>query len=120
MPPVLWVGLGSALGGASRYLAYVLMARYFAPDFPVTTLAVNVSGSLALGFFAGRGELPENVRLFLIPGICGGFTTFSTFSFDLLTLLRASEPGKAALYAAASVLVCLLGTWAGWTLSGGR
>ncbi|HBY64066.1 MAG TPA: fluoride efflux transporter CrcB [Solibacterales bacterium] len=118
VPPFLWVALGSAAGGAARYFSYLFLAQRFDPAFPVTTLAVNVLGSFAIGFVMGRPGLPEPVRLFLAPGLCGGFTTFSTFSLDVLTLLREGEPGKAAAYALASVALCLGGVWAGWWVSG--
>ena len=114
-----WIGVGSALGGVARYGCSVLAARAFGAGFPWGTLLVNVSGSLAVGFLAtlalAEGRLPLSVeaRLFLVVGVCGGFTTFSSFSLETLNLARDGEWFGAGAYILCSVLLCLLAVWVG-------
>jgi CrcB protein len=107
MSAYLLVALGSAIGGVARYGVYQLMARWLGTQFPWGTLAVNLAGSALIGWLAAT--LPPAAapwRLLLMTGVCGGFTTFSAFSMDTLQLLRAGEPGRAALNVAGSVLSC--------------
>jgi len=111
------IAVGGAVGSVSRYLAQLLVARHFVYPFPLGTLLVNVLGCLLIGFFyaaAERGTIasPE-LRLLLTTGFCGGFTTFSTFSYETLTLLTDGEYFFVALYAAGSVLLGLLAAFAG-------
>lgn len=114
-----WIGLGSALGGMARYWCTVAMARMAGDTFPWGTLTVNVLGCCIIGLFAalaappGRLLVPSSARLFVMTGICGGFTTFSTFGLDTLNLARSGEWGKALGNAAASMILCLLGVWLG-------
>ncbi len=108
----LWVALGSALGGMGRYACSGLGARWLGETFPWGTLFVNVSGSLVIGALAvalpGDGRvLGDNARDFLMIGICGGFTTFSSFSLETLNLARNGEWGAAAGYTIGSVVLCL-------------
>ncbi len=119
MERFLWVCLGSAIGGGARYLASVAALRLLGPAFPFGTLAVNVAGSFLIGFImqAGVGASPESatLRIFLTVGVLGGFTTFSTFSYETLNLLRTGALGTAFLYLAlsivASLAACLLGVY---------
>jgi len=119
LTPYAWIALGSALGGALRYSWYGIMARLFGETFPWGTLAVNIAGCTFIGFFAsftgpdGRVLVSPTVRQFVMPGLCGGFTTFSTFSLETLNLARDGEWGKAAANVLASVLLCLAGVWLG-------
>jgi len=114
MPPVLLVALGSAAGGVARWaLAGWIDAR--APGFPWGTLAVNVIGAALIGGAAAVVER-DAVRLLLITGVLGGFTTFSAYSQQTLALLQEGRAGAAAAYAAGSVLACLLACWGGWAL----
>lgn len=111
------IAVGGAVGSVSRYLAQLLVARHFVYPFPLGTLLVNVLGCLLIGFFyaaAERGTIasPE-LRLLLTTGFCGGFTTFSTFSYETLTLLTDGEYFFVALYAAGSVLLGLLAAFVG-------
>lgn len=118
----LWIGLGSALGGMARYWTYCLIARAAGGTFPWGTLMVNVVGSTFIGWFAaltapeGRWLVPVAARQFVMVGICGGFTTFSSFSLETLRLVNDGEWGKAVFNAAASLVLCLAGVWLGWTI----
>lgn len=113
MPGFLCVGAGGALGAMLRYAISLLPCK---GTFPVLTLATNVLGALAIGYIAGaaarRGVSPGMV-LFLKTGVCGGFTTFSTFSLETYDLLSAGHHGVAVAYMAISVLLCLAGIAAG-------
>ena len=92
------------------------------PRFPWGTLLINVLGSLIIGLVAGLTALPArvgvhpDVRVFLMVGVCGGFTTFSAFSLQSLELLQAGEAASALGYMAGSVLLCLIAVGAGWLL----
>ena len=108
----LWVALGSALGGIGRYACSGLGARYFGETFPWGTLFVNVSGSLVIGILAfaipaDSRLLADNSREFLMIGICGGFTTFSSFSLETLNLARNGDWASATTYTVGSVVLCL-------------
>ena len=89
-----WNGLGSALGGMGRYWCSGVIARAFGETFPWGTIIVNASGSLIIGFLAtlmspdGRLLVPPDARTFLMIGLCGGYTTFSSFSLQTLNLVR--------------------------------
>ena len=115
----LWIGLGSALGGMARYGCSGLAARYMGVTFPWGTLIVNVSGSLVIGFLAtmavadGRMLLSLDARAFLMIGVCGGFTTFSSFSIETLDLARDGEWLWAGANVVVSVVLCLLAVWLG-------
>ena len=113
----LIVFLGAGIGGAGRHGVNVLMARLFGTGFPRGTFTVTVVGcflrGVIAGFFAFRGHLPQEARLFLTTGILGGFTTFSAFSLDAALLWERGEGGLAAIYVAASVVLSLLGVFAG-------
>ena len=115
---IWYVALGSAVGGVSRYLLQGLVQRLTATTFPSGTLAVNVSGSLVLGFILRYAlETPAvspEVRALLTVGFCGGYTTFSTFSYETAALLEDGDYRRAALYVTASVLLSLVGTFAGF------
>ena len=108
----LWIALGSAIGGVSRFaLGSWIMERYGA-TLPWGTLAINILGSGLIGFFAAAVK-PLPWRQFLMVGICGGFTTFSSFSLETLALLRDGHTGRALVYIGLSIFVCLLSVWAG-------
>jgi CrcB protein len=113
------VFLGGGVGAASRHGINLLVARLIGGDFPWATFVINVTGSflmgLAAGYFAFRagGEMSQNTRLFLTTGILGGYTTFSTFSLDAALLWERGAAGQAAAYAAGSVVLAILGLFAG-------
>jgi len=109
----LIVMAGGALGTLARYLIG-LMALPISQDLPWGTIIINIIGSFIIGFFGtmtvthGRFPAPENLRLFVMVGICGGFTTFSAFSLQTLDLLRAGAPFRAGVNIAVSVVLCVL------------
>ncbi len=119
----LWVGLGAAIGGMLRYWCYGAAVRLGGETFPWGTLFVNVTGSMVIGFVAtltgpdGRVLAPPALRMFVMTGICGGYTTFSTFSLETLRLLEDRQWGAAALNMSGSLVLCLLGVWLGHMLA---
>ncbi len=120
MKTLLWVAFGSALGGAARHAVGLALPAASDSRLPWSTLAVNVVGAFCIGLVAassgpdGRMVMNENFRLFLMVGVLGGFTTFSAFSLQTLEMLQSGQLERAALYALGSVLVCLMGVWAGF------
>jgi CrcB protein len=122
---VLAVGLGGLLGTVARYkLGGWVLHHSAGYRFPVSTFVVNMLGCGLVGLLAGiaehRHELSPTVRLFLITGFCGGFTTFSAFGFETMYLLRRNEVGWAAANAVLSVLVGVTAVWWGWKVVGLR
>ena len=119
MVTYFWVGLGSALGGMGRFWCSTLIARNWGEAFPLGTLLVNASGSFVIGFLAtiaatgGRWLIAADARAFLMVGICGGFTTFSSFSLETLKLMRDGEWSWALGNIVLSVSVCVLAVWLG-------
>ncbi|HEY8175269.1 MAG TPA: fluoride efflux transporter CrcB [Gemmatimonadaceae bacterium] len=118
---VLYVGLGGAIGSVSRYaLTYMIQSRSMSP-FPIATLLINVTGSLLLGFVmryaTESASLSAEVRLLVTTGFCGGYTTFSTFSYETARLYEDGDYRRAVLYAALSVLLSLSGMFAGFSLA---
>jgi CrcB protein len=115
----LWVALGAALGGCGRYGLSGLVANWFGATFPWGTLIVNVTGCFVIGIFNtlsgpdGVFLVPTNLRVFVMVGICGGYTTFSSFGLETLNLARNDEWFAAGAYIAASVVFCLIGVWLG-------
>jgi CrcB protein len=114
-----WVGLGGALGSIARFWASGVIARHFGETFPFGTLIVNVTGSLVIGFFAtltgtdGRWCVGPSFRTFFMVGLCGGYTTFSSFSLQTLNLARDGEWFQAGANAVLSLVLCLLAVWLG-------
>ncbi|MBR0555375.1 fluoride efflux transporter CrcB [Ciceribacter sp. L1K23] len=106
---VLLVALGGASGSVCRYLVGLLTLRWFGPAFPWGTLTVNVVGSLAIGLFAElvarRFNASAELRLLMITGFLGGFTTFSAFSLDFISLFERGATVAAVTYLVASVLL---------------
>ncbi|KAF0220004.1 MAG: CrcB [Rhodospirillaceae bacterium] len=105
---LLWVATGGALGSVARYLSMVLLGQWLGTGFPWGTLFVNIVGSFVMGVLAELGALAwqpsQDIKLFLMTGILGGFTTFSTFSLDVALLVERHDWAVAALYVAVSVL----------------
>ena len=124
MIPYLLVGAGGAIGAMLRFGYASLAGRVWPSDFPHGTLVVNVAGSLLMGVLVGvmARTLPEgqeNIRLFVAVGILGGFTTFSTFSLDAITLLQRGEVAMALAYVVLSVLFSIVGVYVGLLLTRG-
>jgi CrcB protein len=119
----LWIALGSALGGMTRYWCSGVVARLFGETFPWGTLFVNVTGSFLIGFFAtltgpdGRMFAGSTTRQFVMLGIFGGFTTFSSFSLQTLNLVQDGELLQAGSNIVVSVILCLLAVWLGHILA---
>jgi len=119
----LWIFLGGGLGSIARFAASGLVARQFGETFPWGTLLVNVSGSFVIGWFAtytapeGRWLVGPSFREFFMLGICGGYTTFSSFSLQTLTLVEDGQWFKAGANAALSVFLCLAAVWLGHLLA---
>jgi len=115
----LWIMLGSALGGAARYWFSGVIANSFGETFPWGTILVNVSGCLVIGFFAtltgpdGRLLVSTTTRQFVMVGLCGGYTTFSSFSLQTLNLARDGEWLRAGANAILSLVLCFLAVWLG-------
>lgn len=105
------VAIGGALGSVARYLVAIGIGRAFGTSFPWGILIINVSGSALIGafisLFALRWNLPETARAFLAVGICGGYTTFSTFSLDAWYLIERGEAWAAFAYIAGSVILSI-------------
>ncbi len=112
--------VGGGIGTVLRHTVNVLFVRWFGASFPFHTFFENVSGSLVMGLFAGyfafRSELPQDLRLFLMTGIVGGYTTFSAFSLDAVLLSERGQWAFSALYVAGSVLFSVGGLIAGLAL----
>lgn len=121
--PILWVALGGALGAALRYLGAGLAMRMMGPGFPWGTLAVNVIGSVLIGVLAALllerapSSGPSAWAAFAITGVLGGFTTFSAFSLDAITLLERGRVAAAGGYILGSVALSIAGLWLGLTLA---
>ena len=115
----LWIAVGSALGGAARYWASGFVASRIGETFPWGTVIVNVTGSFVIGFFGtltgadGRVLIGTTARQFVMLGLCGGYTTFSSFSLQTLTLAQDGEWLLAGSNIVVSVVLCLLAVWLG-------
>ncbi|MDP9039487.1 MAG: fluoride efflux transporter CrcB [Acidobacteriota bacterium] len=118
----LWVAVGSALGGVLRYALTRAMIP-ISTGVPWGTVLINVLGSFVIGYFAtltlhtGRSPAPDNLRLFVMVGICGGFTTFSSFSLQTFDLLRSGHWAQATANVVLSVALCLAAVGAGHALA---
>ena len=113
MAGFICVGLGGAAGAMLRYAVSLIPYK---GTFPLLTLLINFLGALVIGFIAGtaiRRELDPNFVLFLKTGVCGGFTTFSTFSLETMTLLEQGKVNHAIFYTILSVVLCLIGIFIG-------
>jgi CrcB protein len=115
---VAFVGFGSAVGGIARYLLSAAIQQRVTTGFPLGTWVINVTGSLMLGFVLRYAlETPGisvETRAMLTTGFCGGYTTFSTFSYETAKLLEDGDYRRAALYTLTSVVVALAGMFVGF------
>ena len=115
----LLIALGGALGSVTRFWLNGVISAQTGPEFPWGTLLINVTGSFLIGFFftltepGGRVFASSNTRQFFMTGLCGGYTTFSSFSLQTLTLARAGEWFRAGANTVGSVVACLVAVWLG-------
>ena len=126
---LLMIGLGGAIGSMARFgLGNFVQARA-GGEFPAGTMLINVTGSLLLGFLLrfslDTATVSPEMRLLLTTGICGGFTTFSTFAYESVQLIERGEYGRASIYVIGSVILSLLATVLGialarWLIASGR
>ena len=119
----MYIALGGGLGSVLRYLTSVVVNKYVHSNFPYATFLTNVLGCLLIGLFFGYLEkhnaLSQDLKFFLITGLCGGYTTFSAFSHENVQLLQTNQMLTAFLYISLSVFAGLLATWFGLTLAKG-
>jgi fluoride exporter len=124
MVSYLWIALGGALGTTARYWLSGVVAHSIGETFPWGTLIINVSGSFVIGFFAaltgpdGRLFVGSTARQFVMTGMCGGYTTFSSFSLQTLNLMNDGDWFRAGANIGFSVLLCMIAVWAGVLLAG--
>ena len=115
----LFVALGGAIGAMARYAISLIPVK---TGFPVLTLITNILGAILIGFIVGiassHENIPENAILFLKTGVCGGFTTFSTFSLEAYNLFEGKQYAMGNVYVALSCLGCILGVMCGKKLAG--
>jgi CrcB protein len=120
----LWVAIGGALGGVSRFWLSGLVASRFGETFPWGTLVINITGSFLIGIFAAlvtpEGRLDSQSRVFvtqfLMIGVCGGYTTFSAFSLRTLQLMQERQWLYAGGNVILSVVLCMIAVWLGYLL----
>lgn len=116
----LLVFIGGGLGASLRHAVNVGCARACGINFPYGTFVINITGSLVMGIIAGylalKGEASQPWRLFIMTGILGGYTTFSAFSLDAVTLYQRGEMGLALFYVLGSVVLSIAGLFAGLAL----
>ncbi len=119
MLSTLWIGLGGAIGSILRFVVAGAIDRLSPDPFPFGTVLVNITGCFVIGFFAaltvpaGRYALPLDIRQFFMVGVCGGYTTFSSFSLQTLALADIGDALRAGLNVVVSVLLCLVAVWVG-------
>ena len=118
----VWIAIGSAIGGLARY-SLTRWTLGWSSSFPWGTILINVIGALVIGFFgtftltSGRYPVSENTRLFVMVGLCGGFTTFSSFSLQTFDLLRSGAWVKALVNVVLSVVLCFAAVAVGHLLA---
>jgi CrcB protein len=119
----LWVALGSALGGVSRYGLGGMIDGQIGETFPWGTMVINITGSLVIGFVAtltapdGRFLMSPSLRTFIMVGFCGGYTTYSSFSLQTLNLAREGEWLRAGANVLLTTALCLVAVWIGHILA---
>ncbi|MCL9808760.1 fluoride efflux transporter CrcB [Flavobacterium luminosum] len=115
MKTIIYIAIGGAIGSVLRYLTSIVVGKW--STFPYGTFLANILGCLAIGLFFGFFEkntlLSKELKFFLITGLCGGYTTFSSFSYENVQLLQNNQMGMAFLYTALSIMIGFLATWIG-------
>ena len=118
MYPYLLVAIGGALGSVARYSSGIAVGRVWNLSFPLGTMLINIAGSLVMGLFIGflartTPAWQSDARLFFAVGVLGGFTTFSSFSLDAISMIERGEWVSATIYVVGSVLIALAGLYLG-------
>ena len=121
MKMIILIAIGGGVGAVCRYLLSKVMGTLLGTSFPFGTLVVNIIGAFLIGFigfilFERTFHLGSELRALIIIGLLGGFTTFSSFSYETVLLLENQEFLKMGLYLTLSVALCLVATWLGLTL----
>jgi CrcB protein len=118
---IAWVAIGGAIGSVSRFVLSTVILRLSGSLFPVGTFAVNLAGCIAFGAIVGAAEqrfvLTPNARAFLLVGVLGGFTTFSSYAFESFTLMQDGQFAAAALNIIGQVIAVLLGFWVAYVIA---
>lgn len=117
---IFFIAIGGAVGSILRFLVSQIVSKFWTGNFPLATFIVNVLGCLMIGFFVGittKNNLDNGLKWLLITGLCGGFTTFSTFSMENITLLQNNHFTTAFIYIISSVMISILSVWLGLFLS---
>lgn len=119
----LWIAFGGALGSVARYWLSGVVADRFGETFPWGTLIINVSGSFVIGLFGtltdpdGRWLVGPSARQFVMIGLCGGYTTFSSFSWQTLKLIQDRQWPAAGFNVIGSVILCMIAVWLGHVMA---
>lgn len=117
MKQILFVGLGGAVGSILRYFGSIITLKYYSASFPLATFIINVAGCFMAGLIFGltTQETTEvqNLRLLLLTGFCGGFTTFSAFALENVRLMNSGNATTAIMYTIASIAAGLVAVWIG-------
>jgi CrcB protein len=118
---IILVAVGGAIGSVARYLVSALVGRATGTLFPAGTFAVNLIGCIVFGMIAGAAEqrvvLSPDVRVFLLVGVLGGFTTFSSYAFDGVVLIQQGQIAAALVNIGGQIVCGLLGLWAGYVIA---
>lgn len=120
----VWIAIGGAIGSLLRFWLSEAAAAAFGTEFPWGTVIANITGCFVIGFVAtltgpeGRVFAGTVARQFIMIGICGGYTTFSSFSLQTLTMLQSGDGAKAMVNVAVSVVFCLVAVWVGHVAAG--
>jgi CrcB protein len=115
-----WIAAGGAIGTLMRFWLDLFFKGRFGETMPWGTIVINITGSFAIGLFAaltepgGRLAVSSDMRLFVLVGLCGGYTTFSSFSLQTLALFQSGDPGRAITNVMLSIFCCLLAVWLGF------